>query len=100
MHKYFLFIPFLLGCPPQPGPPVPDADAMVFTDASTDPCGRAEQHLLQLQCKDQRGQVIGAPNLHGVPWSQICRENKSNGVDMKPECLMAKTNCAGVESCR
>jgi len=76
--------------------PVPGDAAPSPSDA----CGRAEQNLLKLQCKDQRGDVIGAPNLHGVPWAQICRDNKANGVDMKPECLMLKTNCAGVEQCR
>jgi hypothetical protein len=109
MHKFLLLVPLILGCPPQPTPPTPDADAMTppvsdaaaeTTPAPADACGRAEQNLLKLSCKDQRGQVIGAPNLHGVPWAQICRDNKANGVDMKPECLALKTNCAAIEACR
>ena len=98
------------GCPPpSPTPPTPDADSGSVVDASVmdavppspnDACSAAEANLLALGCKDSRGRLLGGPNLHGVPWAQICRENAANGVDMKPTCIVAKTSCAGVFACR
>ena len=121
-----LLVLTLLGCPPNPPapPPGPDADAAgpSAEDASVPPapavdaapapaadatptplidaCGAAEVNLLKLGCKDGRGYVIGSPNLHGVPWAQICRDNKAHGVDMKPACIALAKDCTGVMSCR
>lgn len=99
MHRLLplLLLTFtLLGCPPKPTPPGPDADAA----PPTDECSAGEQNLLKLECKDDRARLIGGPNLHGVPWATICRENKTNGVDMKPLCIAAATSCAEVDKCR
>lgn len=107
MQKFLLLF-FLLGCP-QPVSPTPDADATTpAVDGSTtaaeaapsDACGLAEQNLNKLGCKDPRGRLLGGPNLHGDAWSTVCRTNRTNGVDMKPECLMQATSCAAVEACR
>lgn len=77
-------------------PPALDATPPPPKDA----CGAGEQNLLKLGCKDDRGRFLGGPNMHGVPWAQICRDNKANGVDMKPLCLAATKSCAEVQSCR
>jgi hypothetical protein len=79
----------LLGCPPGPNPP-----------PGSDICAAGEQNLLKLECKDDRARLIGGPNLHGVPWAAICRENKTNGVDMKPACIAMAKSCAEVDTCR
>lgn len=104
MLKPLLLVSLLLGCPPatSPKPDASDGSAatLVAAEASVDSCGLAEQNLLKLGCKDPRGRLLGGPDLHGVSWSQVCRANKTNGVDMKPECLMIATTCAGVEQCR
>jgi hypothetical protein len=124
MQRYIPIIGlFLLGCPqPTPNQPVvPDADAATSSvDASIPPpvdaappiptsvkeagppdsCALGEQNLLKLACVDARGRLIGGPNMHGEPWSQICRDNAEAGVDMKPACIAQAKTCAVVENCR
>ena len=114
-----LLLLVLLGCPPNPPnpPPSPDADAAApppIVDAAPPPpppsdaapppppdaCGAGEQNLLKLGCKDGRDRLIGGPNMHGVAWAQICRDNKANGVDMHPICIAVARSCPEVLSCR
>lgn len=103
----------LCACPPSPGPPVPDADSgqpiadaapppSPAADASpSDTCGAAETRLLELGCKDSRGRLLGGPNLHGVSWSDVCRDNAKNGVSLQPNCIAKAKSCAEVmSSCR
>lgn len=69
-------------------PPAPPSDA----------CGAAEAHLLALKCLDSRGRLLGGPNLHGVKWADICRQDRNNGVDLKPTCIAVKKTCEEVVS--
>ena len=107
MHKYTLLVfpLILMGCPPSSKMPhVGDADAanpLVAADgaAPVDACAAAEDMLLRLKCTDARGRLIGGPNLHGEPWSQICRDDLAQGVDLGAACMITKSDCAGVNSC-
>lgn len=82
--------------PPAPAPIIKDAAPAPVLDA----CGQGEQNLLKLGCKDERGRVIGAPNLHGQTWSSVCRANLTNGVDMKATCMAAAHSCVEVLACK
>jgi len=128
MRKFVIPLILLwLGCPPTSATKT-DASPEVSVDASTadatledasedsanntsdvpdslpyeasDVCTLGEQALLKLECKDARGRLIGGPNLHGMSWAQICRQNKSNKVDMKPRCISLAKSCKEVQACR
>jgi len=98
MRKLLLLVlpAVLLGCPatpepkPPPPPPAPGGES----------CETAEKRLLDLECKDRRGRLIGGPNMHDKPWRDICHENINNGVDMKTECITRAVDCVGVSQCR
>jgi hypothetical protein len=81
----------LFGCPSNPVTPQAKTGA--------DQCDAAQAHLLPLGCKDSRGQVLGAPNLHGVSFADVCRNEYANGIDFKAGCLATVKDCAGVPAC-
>ena len=64
-------------------------------------CSQAEATLLQLQCKDARGRLLGGPNLHGVRWADICATDMDAGISVAASCIAAATSCAQAEaSCK
>lgn len=91
MKLLLLVLPLtLLGCPGKPPAPPPGGDE----------CVAAERRLLDLECKDRRGRLIGGPTLRNKPWQDVCRENTTNGVDMKAGCIIQSSDCDGVSRCR
>lgn len=89
----------LAACHDPAVPPNPNTapDAAVSLQ---DPCIGAERNLLALQCKDERGRLIGGPNLHDVPYRTVCRDNADNGADMKPRCVLAAKSCKEINGCQ
>ena len=83
-----------------PTPAVVDAAAPKPPPGPPDVCSQGEANLLKLGCKDDRGRLLGGPDLHNIPWSQVCRNNAAHGVDMKPACMAAAASCTAVLSCR
>ncbi len=122
MRKYLLLVPLLLaGCPSNPsnGPcpstlaaptpcvlkdAAPPSPAPVVVDAAPSPkldvCGLGEANLIKLGCKDDRGRLLGGPDLHGVSWAAVCRADQSHNVNMQPGCMAAAKNCEEVSKCR
>ena len=78
--------------PPTPSPaPSPEPH---------DACWNAAQKLLALGCKDSRGRVLGGPDLSGLTWSQVCRQDLANGVNLNASCITAAATCATAEACK
>lgn len=94
MRKLPLLVLLFLGC--SSAPPV----VVVPPAPGVENCDAAEKKLLDLQCKDRRGRLIGGPTLRGQTWSQVCHDNTNNGVDMETTCIVQAVDCEGVEQCR
>ena len=95
--QIFLFLG-ILGCSPantQPVEPEPlQPDLLVVVS-----CRKAEAHLLELQCRDSGGRLLGGPNLHAEPFHAICENAIANSVNVNPTCLAAVKTCQEVNSC-
>jgi uncharacterized protein YbbC (DUF1343 family) len=92
--RYISFVLFLVlvGCPKQPTVPSAEDGGELF-------CYEAEQHLLgALNCRDTRGRRIGAPNLRGVSFAEVCRDMYLHGVNFKAQCLSTAKNCTEVNT--
>lgn len=79
-----------IGCGPSRNPNAP-------TD--NDQCPAAEKKLLELQCRDPRGELIGGPNKHGVPFRDRCVETQNTAVPLNPTCLAKINDCKEVDPC-
>ena len=77
----------LVGCPPTPRQP------------DNDQCAIAETKLLDLKCADVRGELLGGPNKHGVPFRNRCVSTQDTGVRLNPTCLARITDCKEVDPC-
>ena len=79
---------------------MPNVDAASDAAPPDAACAAGEQTLIKLGCKDLRGRPLGGPNRHGESWQSICRQSRTDGVDMKPTCIASAATCAEVEQCR
>ena len=79
---------------PTPTPPPPQPVE------PQDACWTAGQKLLQLGCRDTRGRLLGGPNLSGITWSAVCRQNLANGVDLNAACITAAATCQIAQACK
>jgi hypothetical protein len=76
--------------PPNP-PPVP---------ADGDWCPAAEQRLLDLQCRDHYGRLIGGPNHDGEPFSAQCVAMQTEMLtQINPRCLAGMKACTETKQC-
>ena len=80
-----------------PAPPAPAADAAVEPH---DACWNAAQKLLELSCKDTRGRLLGGPNMSGLTWSTVCRQDFLNGAKINTTCIIGASSCAAAEACK
>lgn len=62
-------------------------------------CAAAEKNLLQLECKDSEGALLGGPNRRGVPFRDVCAEAVANKLSLRPGCLARVRNCTDVKKC-
>ena len=77
-------------CGPQyiPNPPV-----------DTELCGAAEQRLLELECRDQRGQPMWV-NARGEGFGDSCRQaQQEGGVFLNPRCIAGAQSCEEADQC-
>lgn len=91
MRKLLLLLCLVCACTPDPLAPHPVTD--------TDKCGDAESRLVALDCRDDRGRLLGGPNLKGVPFQERCRTAHNVGVWLNPLCLSNISNCKEIEAC-
>lgn len=78
MKRVLLLTVALLACTPDPHAPHPITD--------TDKCGDAEKHLIELGCLDNRGRLLGGPNLHGQSFKQRCEIGHQAKLWFNPVC--------------
>lgn len=90
MRYLVLLTAMLLGCPNNPNPP---------PNPNNSYCQPAQDKLLQLQCKDSRGELLGGPNKHGVSFADRCMQTQNNSVSLAPQCLSMIKNCSEVDGC-
>jgi hypothetical protein len=83
--------------PPASSAPTP---APAPTPEPHDACWSAGQKLISLACKDTRGRLMGGPDLQGVSWSVVCRQDLANGVDLKASCIAGAASCTAAEACK
>lgn len=91
MRYASLSLLLFFGCASHVGP-----SAIPVTESS---CEAAEQNMQGLQCDNGRGGHLGDPTLKGKPWVQLCLDDASNGIDLKPDCISHATSCAEVNAC-
>lgn len=75
-------------------------DVVVHPAPVSDLCAQGEANLLKLGCKDDRGRLLGGPDLHNVPWSVVCRQDQAHNVNLQPACMAGAKSCEEVTSCR
>ena len=89
----------LMSCRDPVVPPSPDPSPHPDDDSPAVSCVEAEQHLLQLGCRDSRGALLGGPNRKGVPFREVCVEAMANRLSLRPKCLASVRSCSEVKKC-
>jgi hypothetical protein len=93
---FLIFSVVLVGCGPYKPQPVEPDDVTIDK-----PCEAAEATLLELQCKDSKGKLLGGPTLRDVSFQQFCLDAIEEGSMDTSEavCLAKLKSCDGVELC-
>jgi hypothetical protein len=91
MYKLLILLALVLcGCPPVHVPDPPK---------DTELCGLAEQRLLELECRDPRGQPMWV-NALGIGFGDSCREAQEQGkVFVNPRCIAGAPTCEEADQC-
>jgi len=65
----------------------------------TDLCGEAEVRIIELQCKDRRGDPMWI-NRNGEKFEDTCRiAQKEGGIFLNPKCVRGAKTCAEMRNC-